>query len=77
MRAIGVRFEQKPRGGLVSLWVNDRNIWDLDKRECTVDVLKAIQSALSCGMELYRDSIQEQMLEIPRIKTDGKFKEKQ
>ena len=45
------KFKIIPRDGKASLWVNERNIWDLPPKELTATVEKAIMSAYFVGAE--------------------------
>ena len=73
MKAVELKFEQMPRNGAVSLWVNDLNIWDLDKKDLTPDVMKAIQSAVERGMQIMRHSIREAQPDVPYVHCGGVF----
>lgn len=64
-----VEFSVSERKGKMALWVtldNDRrNIWDLDEKEATKDVLSAIRSAFEIGMMFQRNVIYKNSIKIP------------
>ena len=68
-----VKFTKEPRNGLIALWADDRNIWDLPEKDCTPEVLRAIQSAVGRGAELYRDSVVRELKDIGRVTCGGEF----
>jgi len=53
------KFRIANRDGKKSLWVNDRNIWDLEEKALTKEVKKAIISAYYIGINDMRNKMNE------------------
>jgi len=53
------KFRITNRDGKKSLWVNNRNIWDLEAKVLTKDVKQAIISAYYIGMQDMHDKMKE------------------
>jgi hypothetical protein len=77
-----VELIKRERNGKVSLWAEapnknaydyDRwNIWDLDPKEATPDVLNAILSAFNLGAMFQRVAFRSGHLEIPPVFKENK-----
>ena len=65
------KFRIETRDGKASLWIGDRNVWDIEHKHVTDRVLFAIENAYNIGRE---SAITDMRQFASKIKGGGLFK---
>lgn len=68
-----VKFEITDRDDKKALWVNNQNIWDVDKKSLTYDVEKAIIMAYFIGIKHAKQKIMSEIYEMEDSNYEIKF----